>query len=351
MFRARGMNAGNPVASLSLDLDNKWSYLKTHGDPGWESFPSYLDIVVPRVVEFLRARNLTVTFFIVGQDAALQKNHALLKSIADAGHEVGNHSFHHEPWMHLYSPGQVETEIAVAEEHIQRATGRKPSGFRGPGYSLSPRLLRELVRRGYLYDASTLPNLLAPLARAYYFTTAEFTIDQRRQRRALGGTLRDGLRPIKPYRWRLGEGDMIEIPVTTMPIFRIPIHLSYLMCLRTLSPGLALGYFNFARRMCRLTGIGPSFLLHPTDFLGRDDGQNLSFLPGMNLPTESKMELVSEVIGRLIDEFRVVTLQQHAREIAQIPDLRTVELQFPNAGSASNSPCPYKPTGLEPRER
>ena len=37
------------LASLSLDLDNKWSYLKTHGDPGWDSFPSYLDVVVPRL--------------------------------------------------------------------------------------------------------------------------------------------------------------------------------------------------------------------------------------------------------------------------------------------------------------
>jgi hypothetical protein len=54
------------IASLSLDLDNKWSYLKTHGDPGWESFPSYLDILVPRVLDFFKARHLTITFFIVG---------------------------------------------------------------------------------------------------------------------------------------------------------------------------------------------------------------------------------------------------------------------------------------------
>jgi peptidoglycan-N-acetylglucosamine deacetylase len=340
------MKAGNPVASLSLDLDNKWSYLKTHGDRGWESFPSYLDVVVPRVLQFLRARNLAVTFFIVGQDAALQKNHELLRSIVDAGHEVGNHSFRHEPWMHLYSRQQVETEIAVAEEHIERATGRKPGGFRGPGYSLSPMMLRELVKRGYSYDASTLPNLLAPLARAYYFTTAELTVDQRRQRRALGGTFRDGLRPIRPYRWRLGEGEILEVPVTTMPIFRIPMHQSYLICLSVLSPVLARSYFNAALRMCRLTGVAPSFLLHPTDFLGRDDEQSLSFLPGMNLPTDSKMELMSEVIGRLTDEFRVVTLDQHAQEAAQEPDLAAVEPHFPNVTSPSKSPRSFEPTEL-----
>ena len=48
--------------------------MKTHGDIGWETFPSYLDIVVPRVLDFLKDRNLKITFFIVGQDAALEKN-------------------------------------------------------------------------------------------------------------------------------------------------------------------------------------------------------------------------------------------------------------------------------------
>ena len=80
-------------ASLSLDLDNQWSYMKTHGDPGWESFPSYLDTAVPRILDFLAERNLKITFFVVGQDAALEKNHAALKSLATAGHEIGNHSF------------------------------------------------------------------------------------------------------------------------------------------------------------------------------------------------------------------------------------------------------------------
>ncbi len=42
------------IASLSLDLDNRWSYLKTHGDASWESFPSYLDLLVPLVLDMLR---------------------------------------------------------------------------------------------------------------------------------------------------------------------------------------------------------------------------------------------------------------------------------------------------------
>jgi peptidoglycan-N-acetylglucosamine deacetylase len=325
------IKARKPIGSLSVDLDNKWSYMKIHGDRGWESLPCYLDVLVPRVLEFLKARDLTATFFIVGQDAALKKNHAILRSIANAGHEIGNHSFHHEPWMHLYSPAQIETEIAVADEHIERATGQKPLGFRGPGYSISPVALQELVRRGYRYDASTFPNLLTPLARAYYLISAQFTPDQRHQWQAAGGTLRDSLRPVKPYRWRMDNGTLIEIPVTTVPVLRIPIHLSYLMCLRVLSPALALRYFDAALKVCRLTRTQPSLLLHPTDFLGCDDTKDLTFIPGMNSPSEQKMEFVGEVLRRLSGEFTVVTLHQHACLAAKVADLRVVEPSFEQA--------------------
>jgi peptidoglycan-N-acetylglucosamine deacetylase len=319
-----------PIASLSLDLDNKWSYMKTHGDPGWESFPSYLDVLVPRVLDFLKARNLTVTFFIVGQDAALETNHELLRSIRTAGHEIGNHSFRHEPWLHLYSEEEIEAEIAAAEEHIERAIGERPVGFRAPGYSLTDTVLRVIEQRGYRYDASTWPSLVAPAARAYYLVTANFSPEEKKRRRLLGGTLRDGLRPNRAYRWRLnGRSRMlIEIPVTTMPIFKLPIHVSYLMCLSIVSPNLALQYFRTALKLCRWSGTEPSIVLHPTDFLGCDDTQGLSFIPGMNLPSERKLKFVSEVLRLLSAEFTVLTLQQHAQQAGELPELPVIEAHF-----------------------
>jgi hypothetical protein len=314
-----------PIASLSLDLDDKWSYLKTHGDAGWESFPSYLDTVVPRVLEFLKLRDLTITFFIVGQDAAFQRNHDLLRAIATAGHEIGNHSFKHEPWLHLYSEKEIEAEIALAEEHIAHATGQKPAGFRGPGFSLSHAVLLQLVRRGYQYDATTFPNLLMPLARAYYFATARFTREEKRQRKTLGGKFRDGLRPLKPYKWQTENGTLIEIPVTTMPVFKVPIHVSYLLCLGILSTALAMQYLKLALQLCRWTGTQPSLLLHPTDFLGCDDTRDLAFFPGMNLESERKIEMVGDFLRILSAQFTVVTMQQHVREVTQRSELRVIK--------------------------
>jgi hypothetical protein len=317
-------------ASLSLDLDNLWSYLKIHGDPDWESFPSYLDIVVPRVLAFLAERQLRITFFVVGQDAAREENRAALAAIAAAGHEIGNHSFRHESWLHLYSEPELEEELARAEEAIEQATGRRPVGFRGPGFSLSAATLAVLARRGYRYDASTLPTFLGPLARAYYFRTAGLTEEQKRQRSVLFGKFGEGFRPIRPYRWRLGaaeENRLVEIPVTTMPIVRTPIHLSYVLYLDLVSPALGRLYFNSALRLCRLAGVQPSILLHPLDFLGSDDTDALSFFPAMRRPGAWKLARVSEHLGVLAKRFEVISMGEHAERLergARLPE-RAVE--------------------------
>lgn len=299
-----------PIASLSLDLDNKWSYLKTHGD-AWEHFPSYLDVVVPRVLQFLKERDLSITFFIVGQDAALAPNHAVLRSIAEAGHEIGNHSFHHEPWLHLYSEKEVETELALAEESIAAATGVRPMGFRGPGFSVSPTVLRVLARRGYRYDASTFPTFLGPLARAYYFAKAKLPPEEKAKRKLLFGKFREGFRPLKPYRWAT-EPPLVEIPVTTMPWLKVPIHVSYVLYLACFSRIAALAYFRTVMLMCRAAGVQPSMLLHPLDFLGGDDVSELAFFPAMSLPAERKLSLCADLFDIFMRCFRPVTMEQHA---------------------------------------
>lgn len=324
------MTAAKPLASLSLDLDNLWSYMKTHGDPGWESFPSYLDLVVPRVLDFLRERSLLITFFVVGQDAALAKNQAALRSIAEAGHEIGNHSFHHEPWLHLYSEQQLEAEIAQAEDAIREVAPTNPIGFRGPGFSLSQTTIDVLCRRGYIYDCSTLPTYIGPLARLYYFMTARLNSQQKEQRNNLFGTVKDGLRPIRPYFWRMdhsGAGgapaqqQLIEIPVTTMPLFKVPIHVSYIIYLGTYSRALALFYFRCALLLCRITRTHPSLLLHPLDFLGADDIAQLSFFPAMNMRKDEKLKLVSDVLQVYTKHYQVVTMQQHASSVAAVAGL------------------------------
>lgn len=305
-----------PVASLSLDLDNEWSYLKTHGDASWSTLPTYLDLVVPRFLDVVRALDLEITVFVVGQDAALDKNASAFKVLGATSHEIGNHSFHHEPWLHTYAPRDAEREIAEAEDAIVQATGKRPRGFRGPGYSVSPAVLDTLVRRDYTYDCSTLPTYIGPLARAYYFMTAKLTPEERERRKALFGGVSDGLRPLRPYCWHLpANRSILEIPVTTFPVLKIPFHLSYILYLASYSRGLALAYFKAAVSACRAARIGPSLLLHPLDFLGADDVASLAFFPSMDRGGAWKTELVRDALAIYAEAFDVVPVGEHARRL------------------------------------
>ncbi len=303
-------------ASLSLDLDNQWSYMKTHGDDGWQDYPSYLDLAVPRILDFLAERSLTISFFIIGQDAVLPKNRDAIRSIAVAGHELGNHSFRHEPWLHLYSRAELERELRDAEDAIESLTGVRTRGFRGPGFSVTATTLEVLSNRGYDYDATVFPNLLNPLARAYLFSGSKLTGDEKKRRGALFGTWKDAARPVQPFKWRLQCGELLEIPVTTMPWLKLPLHLSYLVYLGKFSRLAARAYFRLALGACRLSGTNPSILLHPLDFLGREDCPSLAFFPGMGLSRARKLALVAEFFEMIMEDWEPVTMGEHARRVA-----------------------------------
>ena len=316
---------GLPMASLSLDLDNQWSYMKTHGDSGWESFPSYLDTFIPLVLDLLNHLNLKITFFIVGQDAALKKNEEALKLITERGHEVGNHSFCHEPWLHLSSKDKIKREVLVTEDHIYRITGQKPLGFRGPGFSWSPDLLEVLSENGYIYDTSILPTYLSPMARMYYFWTTNLTREKRKQRKRLFGNFKDGLKPVTPYKWHLSNKMyLLEIPVTTIPIIKSPFHLSYLLYLSRVSDLLMLFYLKFAIYFCKLSDITPNYLLHPLDLIGGDELKELSFFPAMDLGFKRKASVFNKVINQLTKHFHFVNMSTHAKHLLENVKLRTI---------------------------
>jgi protoporphyrinogen oxidase/peptidoglycan/xylan/chitin deacetylase (PgdA/CDA1 family) len=318
--RTRAGKANRPTASVSLDADNLWSYLKTHGNPDWEKRPGYLPALGPRLLEAYGRHGITGTVFVVGHDAATDDGAAFVSSLTRAGHEIANHSFEHEPWLHLYSRDQLDDELGRTEQAIMAAGAPRPTGFRGPGYSLSPTLLELLEERGYRYDATTLPTWIGPLARAYYFRSAKLSAAERDKRQALFGSASEGRRPVGPYRWRTGNRPpgqgLVELPVTTMPVAKVPIHVSYVLHLHQVRPELAKAYVSTSMRACRLAGVGPSILLHPLDLLDASDAPGLEFFPGMALPASEKAAVLDHVLSRMTRDFDVVGTGEHARRVA-----------------------------------
>jgi peptidoglycan/xylan/chitin deacetylase (PgdA/CDA1 family) len=308
--------ADGGLASVSLDLDNQWAYMRTHGDPGWEEYPSYFELVLPLVLAVLQRLDMSITVFVVGKDADLHGHRDLLRQLVKEGHEIGNHSYMHEQWLHQYSPGEIHSDLERAHSAIAEATGTTPVGFRGPGFTWSTAVLKALGGLGYRYDASSLATYLGPVARAYYFRRARLSGLEREQRRRLFGTFGEVFRRNRPYEWKLADGGrLLEIPVTTVPVLRIPWHMSYLIYLAQYSERVAMFYLETALALCRLTRTEPSFLLHPLDFLGGDELQALNFFPGMGLPGAKKRELTARVLARLAADYRLVTLATHADAI------------------------------------
>jgi hypothetical protein len=327
------------IGSISLDLDDLWSYQKTHGNPAWVDRPSYLRLAVPRILDELDRLGQPITFFLVGSDAARADHRDLFRMIVDRGHEVANHSFEHDCWLPEYSAAALDAELAKAEAAIEGATGVRPTGFRGPGFSWSGDLLASLQRRGYQYDASTLPTYLGPLARLYFMASSPLTGEERARRKALFGGWREGARPTKPYYWRWDDGRrLLELPVTTIPGLKLPFHLSYLIYLRRFSRLAMRSYLRTAIGACIVTETAPSFLLHPLDFLSGDEVPSLRFFPGMELNLATKLAAARECIAMLGQHFSLGPMGRHAL-IAATATARAVRPPMGQSASSVDHPA------------
>lgn len=322
---SKKMKKNNLNASLSLDLDNQWAYMKVHGDAGWDKYPSYLEKFLPHSLELIKKYNLKITFFIVGKDADEDKNKDVLAEITKYGHEVGNHSYNHEAWFNLYSAEEIYRELNSTEDAIEKATGALPKGFRGPGFSKSKLLFKILKEKNYIYDASSLPTWIGPLARAYYFRQSNLSKEERETRQGLFGTFSDGFKRIKPFLWKLdNNSELLEIPVSTIPFLRLPFHFSYLHYLANVNISLMKTYLQTAISLCKITNTEPSFLMHPLDLIGGDLIPELKFFPGMELSSSYKAEIFDLVMEKMNSNFNLINMSEHARYILRNKNLHSI---------------------------
>ena len=124
----------------------------------WYRFESRLQQNVEQVLELLGQHNAKATFFVLGWTAEQQPQ--LVRSIADAGHEVASRGFLHRSLLEL--PKDVIREDLIRSKlAIEDATGLPVNGFRLSDGWLSKDslwLLDEVAAAGYRYDSSLMPR-------------------------------------------------------------------------------------------------------------------------------------------------------------------------------------------------
>src|SRR5262245_40360873 len=110
------------ACSVSVDLDPLECYYRIHGlgDPPEALRNVILRRAFPRFQEILARRKVLATFFVVGRDLEDAAARNLLGNAAEAGHELGNHSYSHPYEMARLSTEEIDREVGRAERLLQQ---------------------------------------------------------------------------------------------------------------------------------------------------------------------------------------------------------------------------------------
>lgn len=103
--------------------------------------------VTPAVLDALAAYGARATFFAIGR--LLEEHPELARRIADEGHEIGNHSWHHSRWQNFFGTAAQAREIARGERAVAAVTRRPtnplyrpPIGLKSPQFARAARKAR-----------------------------------------------------------------------------------------------------------------------------------------------------------------------------------------------------------------
>jgi peptidoglycan/xylan/chitin deacetylase (PgdA/CDA1 family) len=132
----------------------------THGDRAGNRIALTFDdgpdpARTPALLDALAELDVKATFFLIG--AGVDANPELAKRIADAGHEVGNHTYTHR-YLPIARTKRVTTELAATDRAIAKATGKVPTLARPPWGGRAPwtvRAFEKLAKRVVLWDVNS----------------------------------------------------------------------------------------------------------------------------------------------------------------------------------------------------
>jgi polysaccharide deacetylase family protein (PEP-CTERM system associated) len=145
--------------ALTIDLED-WYQGLTSTSQRVDRWPSYENRVVEstnRLLDILAQAGVKATFFVLGYVA--DQFPELICQVADAGHEIGLHSYYHQQVCRL-TPDQFHADVVRGREAVEKASGRQVIGYRAPMFSINRSalwaldILREM---GFRYDSSVFP--------------------------------------------------------------------------------------------------------------------------------------------------------------------------------------------------
>lgn len=257
----------------------------------------------------------------VGNVFLHKKNHAFIKNISDDGHEIANHSMTHPQGFRWLSPKEKESELLSMSNICHEVLGKRPVGFRAPGWNIDDATLPSLKKLGYEYDSSVFPTSFMPIMKFAHWSSMS---KQEKINRTTMGEIKYLFSPLQPYKvshdslGKRGENPFIEIPISVTPVLRIPFFATLLLF-------TGIGFFKNLYQSIRKADLPLHFQMHLSDFIdysipelddqmpGKDIG---SYIPqSLNTPLSKKMNLFTEFIEMIAQDYAFITLEKWAQKI------------------------------------
>lgn len=276
------------LASVSVDLDEIHHYFAIHGlTTTGEAGTLVYDAAIDRLRGLADAGRFPLTLFAIGSDLAREASRDRLRAAAEDGHEIANHSLDHRYDLVRLGRDEIRRQVKEGADAIEAACGKRPVGFRAPGYTITDEVFDVLSELDVNYDASVFP------CPAYWSvkTAAIGLIRARgRESRSIVDTPNVLRAPTRPYRvdkpyWKRGGG-LLEIPVQVTRGLRLPF----------IGTSVTLAGPSKARWLAKMCVGEPlvNLELHGIDVLDTRDGLDdlRPHQPDVKVPHATKIESI-----------------------------------------------------------
>lgn len=307
------------LANVSIDLDGLDCYHKIHGLADHADPVAMYNVAMPRILDLLEELHVRATFFVIGKDLEHTAAWTSLREAAARGHEIASHSYAHAYNMRYWSKLSVADDIERSADAILHATGKRPVGFRTPGYNVDTRILQLLAERGYKYDSSVLPSVPYYVAKAAVMGAMSVFGRQSGSSAVALHSLKAPVQPYRPSRWAFWKAGNRK---HSLPIWEIPIGVVRGTGIPVIGTTIAMSPDSLLHPLYRAFAFGQKTLqleLHAIDFLDKDDAMVLPGLASrqrdLQNPHAEKIARIQKFIAFMQEDYRLVTLEELAGEL------------------------------------